>query len=288
MDRWAVFLDIDGTLVGHDRVPVPSAVEAVRATRRQGHLVFVCTGRSASRIPAELLDIGFDGVVSSGGGFAELDGEIVVEHTMPPERTRRLVATFERRGLPFTLQSYDGVYASPGVHERVLENTVRRILAEHPGTPRADALAAAAAHPQVRGAVHRGSPPDEGVASAVYLTDDPDDTARMRAELGDAFHLVTGTVPGYGPDCGEVHPIGLDKGTTIRELLDRLGIPRERSIGIGDGRNDIGMFAACGIGVAMGNAPLDVREAADEVTTSIDEDGVRHALERHGLTGQPG
>ena len=51
----------------------------------------------------------------------------------------------------------------------------------------------------------------------------------------------------------------------------------------GDGGNDIGMLRHAGIGVAMGNANDDVKNAADYITTSVDENGIAHALKHFGI-----
>ena len=52
---------------------------------------------------------------------------------------------------------------------------------------------------------------------------------------------------------------------------------------IGDGENDIGMISYAGIGVAMGNASDEVKNAADYVTDTVDEDGLANALRHFGL-----
>ncbi len=70
----------------------------------------------------------------------------------------------------------------------------------------------------------------------------------------------------------------MHKGAAIRALLDHLGISRERAIGIGDNWNDVEMFEACGVAVAMGNAPDGVKALATTVTTAIDDDGIHNAF----------
>jgi hydroxymethylpyrimidine pyrophosphatase-like HAD family hydrolase len=76
---------------------------------------------------------------------------------------------------------------------------------------------------------------------------------------------------------------GVHKALGMDVLLAHLGIERTDTIAIGDSYNDLEMLAHAGVGVAMGNAPEEVRDAADESTGSVDEDGVRQAFERHGL-----
>ena len=65
-----------------------------------------------------------------------------------------------------------------------------------------------------------------------------------------------------------------------------LGIGPERAMAIGDSGNDITMLKAAGLGVAMGSAPREVKDAADAVTVSNREDGAAIAIERYILGGQ--
>ena len=76
---------------------------------------------------------------------------------------------------------------------------------------------------------------------------------------------------------------GIHKATGMKRYLEYVGIPREDSIAIGDGPNDLQMMDYAGIGIAMGNAREEVKKRADMVTSHIDEDGLYHALDRLGL-----
>ena len=82
---------------------------------------------------------------------------------------------------------------------------------------------------------------------------------------------------------GEVTLGGVNKGSTILQLLDLLGLDAASAIGIGDSNNDIEMLQVCGVGIAMGNATDEVKSQADEVTTAVLDDGVWNAFRRHGL-----
>lgn len=78
----------------------------------------------------------------------------------------------------------------------------------------------------------------------------------------------------------EIMPKGIDKGNALRALCESIGLPIGRTIAFGDGYNDLGMIEAAGLGVAMGNAVSRIKEAADYITSSNDEDGVAEALDR--------
>ena len=69
-----------------------------------------------------------------------------------------------------------------------------------------------------------------------------------------------------------------DKGKALIAMAAHEGFKVEETMAFGDGGNDIPIIRQAGIGVAMGNARDEVKEAADYVTTSVNEDGVRNAL----------
>lgn len=73
----------------------------------------------------------------------------------------------------------------------------------------------------------------------------------------------------------------VDKATALHSALMPLGFKPEEMIAFGDAQNDISMLQYAGIGVAMGNAVEEVKQIADEITASNDEDGIALSLYRH-------
>lgn len=81
----------------------------------------------------------------------------------------------------------------------------------------------------------------------------------------------------------EVLPKGIDKAQSLERLLQHLGMTKEEMIACGDGYNDLTMIQYAGLGVAMENAVLPVRKAADYITASNNEDGVGLVVEKFML-----
>ncbi|GAB2538381.1 HAD family hydrolase [Nocardia heshunensis] len=77
-----------------------------------------------------------------------------------------------------------------------------------------------------------------------------------------------------------VSPRGVSKGWALERLRQRLGVPREATLAIGDGFNDVEMLSWAGHAVAMGNAVDAVLAVAHEVTADVDDDGAALVLER--------
>ena len=81
----------------------------------------------------------------------------------------------------------------------------------------------------------------------------------------------------------EVIPKEIHKGQGLEEVCRVLGVSLEETVAFGDAQNDIPMIQAAGVGVAMGNACPELKEAADRVTLTNNEDGIARALEELGM-----
>ena len=83
----------------NDRGVVPdSARTAVRRARANGHLVFLCTGRSVSQLWPAIVDIGFDGVVAAAGGYVEVGGEVLANHGVAVDEVRHVSRVLRSNG----------------------------------------------------------------------------------------------------------------------------------------------------------------------------------------------
>ncbi|ANP71018.1 HAD family hydrolase [Cryobacterium arcticum] len=277
------FLDVDGTLIDSGEVIADSTIEAVQTARANGHLVYLCTGRASVEIYAKIRDIGFDGAISAGGGFAEIGDELVISRTMPEEAVARMVDFYDESGYDFYLQAFAELYPSPGVRGRfasyLQDDQARR------GETRTDleSVTGEHEHPALKAFADVRPLSFTGIAKSVFLAGDLSAFDRVTAALSGDFHVITGTIPHMGKGSGEVTLGGVNKGSTILQLLDKLGLDASRAIGVGDSNNDIEMLQVCGVGIAMGNATDAVKAHADEVTTSVLDDGVWNAFRRHGL-----
>ena len=77
----------------------------------------------------------------------------------------------------------------------------------------------------------------------------------------------------------EINSREATKGNALQKLAAHLAIPLAQTMAFGDDLNDLSMLQAAGVGVAMGNAPQDVKNTADHVTDDCDHSGVAHAIQ---------
>lgn len=277
------FLDVDGTIIDSGETIADSTIDAVRTARANGHLVYLCTGRADIEIYPSIREIGFDGAITAGGGFASVGEELVISRTMPPEAVARMVDFYEQSGYDFYLQSYGEIFPSPGVRDRFAKYLEKDLSHADTSRPDVEQTTDVDEHPALKAFADVRGFDFSGIAKSVFLGSDMTAYDRVSESLSGEFHVITGTIPHLGGGSGEVTLHGVNKGTTILQLLDRLGLDVADSIGIGDSSNDIEMLQMCGVGIAMGNATDTIKAYADEVTTAVLDHGIWNAFSRHGL-----
>ncbi len=276
--RRIVFIDVDGTILEHGSHVAPSTATAIRAARATGHLVYLSTGRSAADIHPRVAEIGFDGAITNSGALVTSGDDVIVDRPLSPEATDRLLAALHGRGIRYFLQTRDGVYASGGMAE---------LMRDYAAALNARIAAGAEVRPEdsLVGLAERTFPSaDEAdltrIDKAVFVSDHEEGIDELRADLGDEFLIVPGSMPLPGGSNGEISERDTTKGSAIELLLGHLGIDAADAVAIGDSWNDVEMFQVCGTAVAMGNAQPELKELADFVTTDVLDDGVANALRR--------
>lgn len=114
-------------------------------------------------------------------------------------------------------------------------------------------------------------------APKYLVTGDPAIITRIQAEVREYFRSYI-SVYCSDPFFLEIMPPGIDKAHSLLRLLTSVGLTADEMICCGDGYNDLSMIETAGLGVAMANAQPAVREHADYITKSNDEDGVLHVI----------
>ena len=185
------------------------------------------------------------------------DGRVVARHPIPRADFEKSLALSAELDFPVGLELNDGVFVN-----RVTPEVVR--------------LAEMVAHP-VPEQVDLRALFDRGDCCQMCFYFDPELEKRVMAELPS---LVASR---WCPIFADVNVRGVDKATGMAEFAAHFGFANGETMAFGDGGNDVAMLRAAGAGVAMGNACDEARAAADYVTASVDDDGIRRALEHFGV-----
>lgn len=109
------------------------------------------------------------------------------------------------------------------------------------------------------------------------LTGNPDDMERLEPVIAEKYRHEANIFRSE-PFYLEIMPKNVDKAYCLSKLLKILGLSREEMVCCGDSYNDITMIQYAGMGVAMTNAKPEVKDVADYITLSNDEDGIAYAI----------
>jgi len=262
----AVVSDVDGTLVTDDKI-LTERTRAAVASLRARDIAFAIISSRPPRGLRMLIDslrittpiAGFNGGLVTTPGLSPL-----TQHLMSPVAARQAVEIIAAHGAQAWLfRGEDWLARDPaGPYVGLEEKTILYppIIVEEFGR----ALDAA--------------------SKIVAVSDDFDLLSRLepiaRAALAERA-TVARSQPYY---LDFTHPLA-NKGVALSELAKLLSIPAAGIAVIGDGGNDVAMFARGGLSIAMGNAAPQVRRAADFVTDPNSEDGFAKAIERYVLGG---
>ncbi|BCG60825.1 Cof-type HAD-IIB family hydrolase [Paenibacillus sp. URB8-2] len=110
-----------------------------------------------------------------------------------------------------------------------------------------------------------------------YHTEDNDIRHQVLLKLQDMGGLE---ITNSSPYNLEINPLGVNKAAGIKEVCGLLGIKMEEVVAVGDSLNDLAAIQQAGLGVAMGNAQDTIKQEADAVTSTNNEDGIAEVIRR--------
>ena len=265
-----VAIDVDGTLLDSNKNLSTYTKETIQRCITNGVTVCICTGRpvqtinrftellSGDTFPAirEMPFILYNGAMVAVGP----EHNIIFEQALSEDAGKALLTLGQELGSTLIVWSKNKLYVNEfntRIENYCTITPIEPILITDP-----DALA------------------KQGITKMIWY----DDAERMPA-LIDALNAqpVRREINYFtsNPLFLELVDKRCSKGLAIEQLIKYLGIPREETIAIGDGYNDIPMLEYAGLGIAMRNACDAVKAAADTVTDTNDNDGVAKALVQH-------
>lgn len=261
-----VAMDLDDTLLRDNYTISPRVLKVIQKAQAQGVVITIATGRMtiSTRPYAEQLGIDVPIITYHGASVQQiLSGEILFRCVIPSALAAEIVEYVGKRGI------YSQVY----LKDRVVASQLNEWSREY----------AKIASVQVEEAdlsVLLSQEP-EGVEKILLIAEESmlDQLAiLLKQTYGEKIHITKSK-----PHFLEITECSVNKGVALASLAKHLGIAQEEVMAIGDSFNDLEMIQYAGIGVAMGNARSEIKEQADIVTVSNEEDGVAEAIERYVL-----
>lgn len=246
----AVVFDLDGTAipVAFNGLPSKKVIEAVAESKKKV-LVAAATGRpyyNAVKI-LSLLNLTEPCIVSGGTQIVDpATGEVLWEKMMDKASVDKVLELITP--LPYKIYTSDNPML---LHPREIENIQ-----------------------------------SERVIYIMYVTQE--DAEKMVLDLRKIDNVDAHAMASWEKGKMDVHVthINATKKNAMSELLRILNIKKEEVMTVGDGGNDLPLFELSGFRVAMGNAGVTLKSAADTVTLSVDEDGLAVALDKYVINGK--
>ncbi len=259
-----IALDLDGTLLTDDLEISPGTVKAIQDAVAAGTIVTIATGRmfSSAKQFAQQLGINVPLITYQGALIQDIEEqEVVYEKLVSAEIGLKLVEIAAERGLHLQVYQDDILYGA-------VEND--KLVAYAKGTnvpytvePNLAKLA------------------EKGFIKALFI-EEPEVLEGLQEELKVLFGAQAHIAKSKVNYLEITHPEA-NKGLALLHLAKTLGIKQSEIIGIGDNHNDKELIETAGLGIAMENAVPAMKEIADYTTSTNNDEGVRHAIEKFVL-----
>ena len=237
----------------------PSTILALTQAKANGHKVFIATGRP----PIIITNLGaiehlIDGYVTTNGALCFIGEQTVACHAIPQEDAKLVVDDSIKKNYGLIMVGEKDV--------AVLDpnGDVDRIFRLHLAVQNLEL-----------------AKPVEKVLEQRVLQMTPFFPEEYEKEL--MARLPSCTSGRWHPEFTDITAKQADKGQGLLAIAKQAGLDPKFTMAFGDGGNDLSMIHTAGIGVAMGNALDSLKQEADYVTTSVDDNGIRHALQHFNL-----
>lgn len=268
MRKKVLVLDIDGTLTNSKKEITPATLEALEEMQRLGHIVVLASGRPTGGLKTMTEKLRFaerGGYIISYNGACVTyvpTGETVFKNLLPDYVPQWMHAYALDHGLGMC--SYVG-------NSLIRGTPTNRYIDYEAKINGIDNVYVESFEPYMHTDLYK-------VLMAVQPTLAAEHEKRLARRFMGRLSIYRSE-----PYFIEIMARGVSKADAIAGLLERLGMEREDTIACGDGLNDLSMIRYAGLGVAMGNAQKPVKEAADVVTLTNDEDGLVPIIEQYIL-----
>lgn len=250
MTPYVFFLDIDDTILYNNKIS-DRVRNAVKNARERGHFVYINTGRGPAYLDETIRSLPVDGYVCGCGSYIMGKGTVLYQTDYPIDALIRWMRRLSKDGDPGILVEgvtymfrYRNSFWNP-LNNWICSDSVEDFY-------------------------------DYLKTDHVVKANIADNiTPALLPELEKDFYVIHHPTERYTECC----PKGCSKASGMQRVMDLLGIPRNRSVAIGDSENDLDMIRNAGIGIAMGQAKPEIKKQAHRVTASVIEDGAAIAIE---------
>jgi Cof subfamily protein (haloacid dehalogenase superfamily) len=256
-------IDIDGTLLDKNSQITQSTCDALQKIKEKGITITFATGRfyPDAIYFAKLLGFSCPMILLHGALIQSQDGKVIRKQGLPPESIPILIEIAKKEKVPFQIfhenflviekkSKWNDVYLSFSEIKPVIVPDINQYLKNH-----------------------------KSPFSFIYLGTEQR-MAKLKKVVEDRLNNTIAIASAH-PNLLEIIAPDVSKGRALKELAAMKNIPLSQTIAIGDSYNDMEVLKAAGLGVAMGNAPQEVKDIADYITKDNDNDGIAYFVSQY-------
>lgn len=268
MEYKIIILDIDGTLVNSEKKITPNTLNVLTELQKSGKKVALASGRPVQGIWNHAKNLGLDkfgGYILAYNGGSVIDaktGNIIYSKYFPNELISEICNEIKNKNI--TINTYENDYIIEGNALNKYSDIEAKIVGMK--TKFVDNFA-----DYVNFDINK-----------LLLAGEPNEILELERIFNERYKGVIGVFKSEAYFL-ELVPLNIDKAQSIDTLLNKIGIKQEECIACGDGYNDITMIQYAGLGVAMKNAIEEVRNVADIIADTNDNDGVAKIVKQYML-----
>ncbi|WP_294613471.1 Cof-type HAD-IIB family hydrolase [uncultured Gilliamella sp.] len=250
-----VFFDLDGTLFNHQIDVLPSSLEAIAKLKKNNIIPVIATGRSPCEVADLMNKTQIDSIIGMNGQAVIYEGEIVFTNNIDKDLITRIYQ-FSKQQMNIPLSFYNHEMIRVSEHSKPAE-TFYHHLKQHV--------------PPVDDQVYL----KQSIQMLLLLCEEGESGYR---DVFPELTFIRNT-----PYCVDVFNHGGSKGYGITQLLQGKGFTNVPTYAFGDGMNDFEMFQLVDHPIAMANAVDKLKEQAEFITDTNNNDGIAKALHKFGL-----
>ena len=284
-----VFVDLDGTMLNQYGVVTPNTAQTIKQVIKQGADVIIASGRPMDSIKAIAKEIESENFFIAGNGALIYDiqkDKIIYEKYRSKKKVLEIIKICEENSISYNVYT-DKTILATALKYNVLYYDKENLKKEDNKKTRIHI---------VKDMYEYVKYMKEERFIKITVCDESKAVFRsiMRKlkqikgiEILEVSHMSRKVIKQGTEEIPieyyytEISLANVDKWNAIEFLIKKLGIKAEEVIAIGDNFNDKKMIEKAGLGVAMGESRIDIKEAANEVTTSNEEEGVAKILQKY-------
>lgn len=272
-----IIMDVDGTLTNGKKVVTPKTKEALLKAEEAGAILILASGRPTTGLMDLARELKMD---QHHGLLVSYNGSKVVDCETMETLFNQALSVEEGKAVLEHMKKFDRVRPMIDKGEYMYVNNVYDNWITWKGKP-FDVI-----QYESRGGKFKLCEMDDLAAfvdfplNKILTTSDPEYLQEHYKEMMEPFKDTLSCMF-TGDFYFEFTAQGIDKAKALDTVLIPMGYKKEEMIAFGDGHNDASMVKYAGIGVAMENAVQDLKDIADEITLSNEEDGIAVSLYKH-------